>query len=101
MKCFAIAMFAAVTSAAEKYTGFDTYSEAYNYNKGGADWNGLCRTGTEQSPIDIKTKEEEYTRDASLGGSKYANYNSNIASKIANHGMYLKFTAGLLNYTNP
>ena len=61
MKCFAVALFAAAVSAASTDCSNIRWSDkfAYNYDKAGADWGCICRSGKEQSPIDIVTKDVE------------------------------------------
>jgi len=71
MKCFALALFAAVASA---------QANNYNFAKGGEDWTGLCKTGLAQSPIDILTKNEEYAKAASLDKTKYSDFKADIYS---------------------
>ncbi|GMH44728.1 hypothetical protein BSKO_12680 [Bryopsis sp. KO-2023] len=36
----------------------DTDASGFNYDRNGDDWEGLCQTGEEQSPINIDTSEE-------------------------------------------
>ena len=92
MKCFTMAVFATAISA---------QTRSYNYNKAGDDWTGLCASGKEQSPIDIVSNKAEYSEKASLGQSKYSAYKADIYSNMSQHGFYLKFTSGVLEYTNP
>ena len=63
MKCFAVALFAAAVSAKSLDTDCANFAKAksfsYNYDKAGADWGCVCKSGKEQSPIDIVTKDVE------------------------------------------
>jgi carbonic anhydrase len=87
-----MALFAAVATAQS--------AANYNFDKAGADWEGLCANGKAQSPVDIVTSKAEYAEEASLGASKYTSYKADIRSQISQHGFYVKFSSGILEYTN-
>ncbi|GMH45701.1 hypothetical protein BSKO_13664 [Bryopsis sp. KO-2023] len=44
----------------------DTDASGFNYDRNGDDWEGLCQTGEEQSPINIDTSEEVELDDPEL-----------------------------------
>ena len=93
MKCLALSLISAFAAAQANYN--------YDDSRGaGSDWTGLCATGKEQSPIDIVTSKAEFAQAASLGASKYSEYKADIGSSVSQSGFYVKFTSGILDYTN-
>ena len=67
---------------------FEVEAKQLSYKLQGNDWDGTCRTGKTQSPIDVISNE---TIKASFEPFNFQNYNQEINVKISNSGHTVKF----------
>ncbi|XP_073257445.1 carbonic anhydrase 7-like [Porites lutea] len=92
MESFLLVVFLIISCASLAFSA----SWSYESPNGPANWTGVCKNGTRQSPIDIKSSEAVY--DEALGKFELKNYDKQLTLDftVANngHGMVVSLGGG-------